>query len=141
MANTFTSTSASGGGFNAANWLKSHLPDGYNFSRNGLTVSMNDAIAIALAMYAAKAKPHLWAVSELWNQIASAMGDETIKSENLNGWAYTKETAVDRASNYKMEAEASEAEMIAISSSAGSFQSTTATYPSQACNAVDEYST
>lgn len=141
MPNTFTTTTATSSAFNASNWLKARLPDGQTFTRNGVTVTLDDAIAAALELYEGKAEPHLWAAWDLWDQIASGGGEETFESESLDGWSYrsgSKSTAADRAAHYKALAEASEMEAV-TGGTTGSFQMVTGTY-GRSCSATDENS-
>lgn len=119
-------------------WLKARLPDGHDFSRNGVTVTMDEAIQAALDLYEDKACPLYWAAWDLWDAIATdGTSAETVESETIGGvYSYkgsTKSTAADRAAHYKAMAEACETEDAEEDGTANSFQSIPATYGHQGC--------
>jgi hypothetical protein len=126
------------------NWLKVRLPDGYDFSRNGVTITMDEAIAAALELHADKACPLLWAASDLWDAISTdSTSTEGVESETIGGVYSVKlssgavVTPADQAAKYRKQAQ--DCELASGSSEENTFQMATGTYRSQRYNRHDEY--
>lgn len=95
-----------------SDWVKARLPDDVSFSKNGVTLTIDQAITAALTFWADKREPWLWAAWDLWDQIAGGNALTLKKSESLDGYSYTVasiEVSPKRAEYYKKLADDSEA--------------------------------